>query len=218
MYNPLDSVIEIRNPSVIDSHWQLPNTPLHLEFSAEYIEAGELKQIAKDLDLSLDELESLEVFTERTKGNVDYILVNEIQYQCIEDLPESIKTFLDNVQFGDPEDPVISATGARISYWDTLSGEPEVQQAFFDSGYDPDSDYFHIEGNYDVVDSLQSMEEKLDVKLQDGLETQIINLKVKNYIEDQDVKKKKSFYKKLILFSFMFVSILTGIIVINNYL
>lgn len=206
MYNPLDSIIEVRNsPDKTDGHWQLPSTPLQMEFNTEFMDPKDLKAIAEDLDLDEQELDHLEIYVERTEGQIDYMLVNDIQYQCIEDLPESIKAFLDNIQFGDPENPVITASGARVNFWDALAGEPEVQQAFFESGYEADNDYFHMSGRFDVVDSVQSMEDKQEIDLNDTLATKAINQKVKQYIHQKDTRRKRI---KRIVFSLITLALL----------
>lgn len=200
MFNPLDSIIEIRNsndPS--DSHWQLPSTPLQMEFNTLYMDPKELKNIARDLEQP--ELDHLEIYVERTEGQIDYMLINDIQFQCIEDLPTSIKTFLDNIQFGDPENPVITASGERVNFWDTLAGEPEVQQAFFEAGHDADNDYFHMGGSFDVVDSVQNMENMQYIDLHDSLESKAVNQKVKQYIHKKDTRKRQSRRKWLAIFS-----------------
>jgi len=191
MYNPLDSVIEYNDPNELETHWQLPSTPLQLIFNTKYIDSSELKLITQELDLNLTGLESLEVYVERTEGQLDYILINDIRYECAEDLPSTIKSFLDNIQFGDPEDPIITTTGERINFWDVLSGQPEIQQAFFSANYRADTDYFYIDGNYEVVDPVISMEQKLNIKMEDGLKTQIITQQVNDYIETQNENKQK---------------------------
>ena len=148
----------------IDHSWQPPDTPLQMEVELDYIHPDDRQQIRQELGLD-GETEVLEFYVERTGGAVQSIMINEQRFETVSDLPDGVVGFLDGLVFGDPADPVVTGSGERISFWDVVRGAPEVQQAFYEYGYQNTEAGLTLHGEFDVRHSLHALDTDQEKRL-----------------------------------------------------
>ena len=149
--------------------WQLPSKPFQMEIELSYIDGDDKDAIAEDLGLDASDFDFLDFYADRLDGAVQSVLINDVRFGAIEDIPECLKNFLDGILFGESSDPVSSISGERITFWDAVRGDPETQQAFYSYELKNGVNGISIHGGFDPKQTLDGVEKNEYHRLDDSI-------------------------------------------------
>lgn len=170
--------------------WELPGTPFNMTVDLMSIDPDLCSLIARELGIDEDSIDPFNLYVERLEGEIQYLIINDIRYESVEELPYNIRRFMDDIFFGDVENPVITSMGARVNLWDALRGEAETQQALYHAGIHDDHGQIDVVGLLSPVTSLDRMDQAPSVKMGNTIHTRVVDMQVKQYIEKSDQKRK----------------------------
>lgn len=199
--------------------WQLPSKPFQMEIELDYIDGDDKDAIAEDLGLDAIDLDFLEFYADRLDGAVQSVLINDVRFGAIEDIPESLKTFLDGILFGESSDPVSSISGERITFWDAVRGDPETQQAFYNYEFTNGVNGISIHGGFDPKQTLDGVEKNEYHRLDDSIiKPPVPGNKHQNKHDQQTALKQRRKWPKRILFITVILSLGSLAVYLSNFL
>ncbi len=192
--------------------WELPSTPFSMTVDLKSFDPDLCTLIAHELGLDEDSIDPFSLYVERLEGTIQYLIINDMRYESVEELPYSIRQFMDDIFFGDVENPVITSMGARVNLWDALRGEAETQQALYYAGIHDDHGQIEVVGLLSPVSSLDRMDQVPSVNMGNTIHTRIVDMRVKQYIE-KSARKRKSLRYKIAIAILISTAIITAIII-----
>lgn len=177
-----------------NSMWELPSSPLTLNVNLQHADQDVCREMARELEEAEgtskpQALHQLSLYAERLEGEIQYLIINDTRFETVDELPDSIRTYLDDLTFGDAISPVVNAMGSRINLWDVLRGEPETQQALADAGVYNEEGEINLTGVYDSATTLDELDSKGNINLNNSTQTRVVDMQVKKHLEQKDQMK-----------------------------
>ena len=179
-----------------NSVWELPSSPFLMTVDLESLDQEQC-ELLKDA-LVLDELDELIVYVERLQGEIQYLSINDIRFESVDELPYSVRRFLDDIFFGDVENPVTTALGSRVNLWDALRGEPDTQQALYYAGIHDDQGQIEVTGLLAPVSSLDRLEANSSIKMGDTINTRVVDMQVKQHLEQKANRRQQKHRRSMV--------------------